>query len=124
MNNEERKKFLSKSLAESAARLKEEDDLKAQIARVTAIVTEKLKAETSQSLSCPHCGEPLPAGWRTDDVTSDTENADDVNEMDQEDDGDDGYDNRQARLNNRNPVRPLSIFSRANVMASLGKFYC
>lgn len=31
------------------------------------------KAETSQKLSCPSCGAPLPESWPTDDVTSDSD---------------------------------------------------
>jgi hypothetical protein len=127
MNAEERKKFLSQSLAEAARKTAEEDELKAQIARVTAIVNASLgkKAETSQSLACPHCGEPLPEDWRTDPITSDSDTEDDEDNDDSGDDEDDGdYDNRQARLNNRKPVRPFSGLTRAQVMASLGKIRC
>ena len=129
MNRDQRIKFLSQSLSEAARKTTEEDELEAQIARVTAIVTAELgkKAETSQSLAYPHCGEPLPEGWRTDPITSDSDSEDDEDndDSDDDDDDDDGdYDNKQARSNNRNPVRPLSGFTRAQVMASLGKLYC
>jgi hypothetical protein len=92
----DRKEFLASALREAAIKAKEEQDQAAQIARVTALVTAKLaekKAETSQRLSCPHCNQPLPESWRTDDVTSDSDSNDDpdngdddVNEQDDEDD--------------------------------------
>ena len=43
MNAEERKTLLAESLRAAAIKAQEEDNLKAQIARVTALVTEKLK---------------------------------------------------------------------------------
>lgn len=63
------------------------------------------RAETSQSLACPHCGEPLPEGWRTDDVTGvSDDNQDEDNEGDNADGADQDvadYDNRRiTRLNN------------------------
>jgi hypothetical protein len=64
------------------------------------------KAETSQPLKCPSCGESLPGGWRTDDVTGvSDENADEDNEGDGVDGADqdnDEFDNlrRITRLNN------------------------
>jgi hypothetical protein len=57
------------------------------------------KAETSQPLKCPSCGELLPEGWRTDDVTGESDQNDDE---DNEGDGaePDDYDNRTVtRLN-------------------------
>jgi hypothetical protein len=40
------------------------------------------RSETSQPLSCPHCGAVLPEGWRTDDVTSETKENDPDNDGD------------------------------------------
>jgi hypothetical protein len=40
------------------------------------------RAETSKPMSCPHCGEPLPAGWRTDNMTSETQENDPDNDGD------------------------------------------
>jgi hypothetical protein len=77
---------------------------------VTATVKAKLAqhlAETSsQRMVCPSCGEPLPDSWRTDDVTSvSDDNDDDVNERDDDTDDDsedddeiNEYDNRSTRL--------------------------
>ena len=95
MNRDERLNLLVESLNEAAIKVKEEQDQAAQIARVTALVAAKLaekKAETSKPMSCPHCGEPLPESWRTDDVTSDSDSNDDP---DNGDDDDDNYDNRK-----------------------------
>jgi hypothetical protein len=82
-------------LAESARKMKEQDSFDAQVRRITAAVQAKLaedaakKAETSKSLACPSCGAPLPESWRTDDVSSvSDDNEDDVNEQDDDDDDD------------------------------------
>jgi hypothetical protein len=53
------------------------------------------KAETSQSMQCPNCGHVLE-GWRTDDVTSESDdNQDEDNEQDDDDDDDDDDDVRE-----------------------------
>jgi hypothetical protein len=132
MSNRPNRPNLAELLAESARKMKEQDSFDAQVKRITEAVKAKLagdaakKAETSQSLACPHCGEPLPEGWRTDPVTGDsTDNDDADSEQDNaDDDEDDDYDNRKARLNKQNPIRPLSDLTRAQIMASLNKIRC
>src|SRR5260370_40379847 len=92
---------LAQLLTEATRKAEQERADKQQIERISAAVRAKLshshKAETSQSLACPHCGEPLPESWRTDDVTGDsTDNDDDVNEQDDgADDDDDDDDDRE-----------------------------
>jgi hypothetical protein len=88
---------LAQLLIESARKAEQERDLNNQVARIAAIVTPKIiaaeKAETSKPMSCPHCGEPLPESWRTDDVTGvSDDNDDDVNEQDDTDHDDDDND--------------------------------
>jgi hypothetical protein len=41
------------------------------------------KAESSREITCPHCNETFTTSWRTDDVTSDTNEDDDANEDDE-----------------------------------------
>lgn len=119
-----RKELLASALREAAIKAQEEQDLQRQIARVTADVHARLaqhKAETSQSLSCPSCGAPLPEGWRTDPVTGDsTENDDDSNEGD----GADGADQDDDEFDNRQPVKPMSGLTRDQILASLNKIRC
>jgi hypothetical protein len=87
---------LAELLRESARNVEEERDFNNHVARVAAIVKPQIdqiiaaeKAETSKPMSCPHCGEPLPESWRTDDVTSvSDDNDDDVNEQDDDTDDD------------------------------------
>jgi len=112
MNREERAKLLADSLREAAIKAQEEQDLQRQIARVTAIVNAELaKAETLQSMVCPHCGGVLE-GWKPDDETSSTQNDDDVNEQDDVDiDGDDDDDH----------VRELDAKAKSRVVAELLK---
>jgi len=93
----DRKALLVSALREAAIRAKEEDDLKAQIARVTALVTDKLKHvhASDDDLVCPSCGYKGPEsdfepdtneesdGYSTDDETSETGGDDDsVEELD------------------------------------------
>jgi hypothetical protein len=88
---------LAQLLIEATRKVEEERDFNNHVARVAAIVKPQIdqiiaaeKAETSKPMSCPHCGEPLPESWRTDDVTSvSDDNDDDVNEQDDDDDDDD-----------------------------------
>jgi hypothetical protein len=99
VNREERIKLLSGCLAEASRKTAEADATQAQIERITAAVKSKLAhrihASDDDDLTCPSCGykgpesdfEPDtdddPDGFRTDDVTSDSDgNADDVNELD------------------------------------------
>src|SRR5260370_1753335 len=98
-NRHTRSKLLADALIEANRNGQEELAHNKQVERITAAVKAKLaedaakKAETSKRLSCPHCNEPLPEGWRTDDVTGvSDDNADNVNEQD--DDTDDN-DNRE-----------------------------
>jgi hypothetical protein len=121
----DRKALLASALREAAIRAKEEDDLKAQIARVTALAKPELdkllaqhKAESGREVTCPHCNEKFTVGYRTDDVTSDTQNDDDVNEQD-------GSGPASApAYDNRRPSKPLSGLTRAQIMASLNKIRC
>jgi hypothetical protein len=95
VNREERANLLAESLRAAAIKAQEEQDQAAQIARVTALVTAKLaekKAETSKPMSCPHCNEPLPESWRTDEVTSDSDSNDDPDNGDDDDEDDDDDD--------------------------------
>jgi hypothetical protein len=90
-----------------------------QVERISAAVRQELskRAETSKPMSCPHCGEPLPESWRTDDVTGNSDSNDDPdNEQDNGAQPDD-YDNRKAH-------RPLNGMTRDQVIASLGKIRC
>jgi hypothetical protein len=87
---------LGELLAESARKMKEQDSFDAQVKRITEAVKAKLaedaakKAETSKTLACPSCGAPLPESWRTDDVSSvSDDNEDDANEQDDNDNDDD-----------------------------------
>jgi hypothetical protein len=96
VNAEERKTLLAESLRAAAIKAQEEDNRKAQIARVTALVTEKLKHvhASDDDLVCPSCGyrgsesdfEPdtddESDGYSTDDETSETGGDDDVEELD------------------------------------------
>jgi hypothetical protein len=97
VNAEERKTLLAESLRAAAIKAQEEDNLKAQIARVTALVTEKLKHvhASDDDLICPGCGYKGPEsdfepdtneesdGCSTDDETSDTGgDSDSVEELD------------------------------------------
>ena len=98
MNRTARTQLLAESLIEANRKAQEEREFNNHVARVAAIAKPEIdkilaqhKAETSQELACPHCGKPLPESWRTDDVTSDTDNDDDVNEQD-DDDSDDELD--------------------------------
>lgn len=79
---------LAQLLTEATRKAEEERDFNNQIARVTAIVKQKIEAETSKPMSCPNCGEPLPESWRPSESTSGTDN-DDV------DDNDTEYDDRK-----------------------------
>src|SRR5260370_39152446 len=95
-NRPNRAKLLADALIEANRKAQEELAHNKQVERITEAVKAKLaedaakKAETSKRLSCPHCNEPLPEGWRTDPVTGDsTDNDDDVNEQDDDDDDDD-----------------------------------
>jgi hypothetical protein len=88
---------LAQLLIESAKKAEEEREFNKRVAAIAKPEIEKIlaeyKAETSQRLSCPHCNEPLPEGWRTDDVTSvSDDNEDDVNEQDDGTDDDDDDD--------------------------------
>lgn len=82
MNNRpDKAKLLAESLRDAARKAEEERAHNAQVARITAAVRAKLAplvAETAQQ-KCPHCGEILPEGWRTDPVTSGTDNEDEDN---------------------------------------------
>ena len=125
MNRDGRVKLLAESLRAEAIKAKEEQDQAAQIARVTALAKpeiEKLltqhKAESGREVTCPHCNEKFTVGYRTDDVTSDTQNDDDVNEQD-------GSGPASApAYDNRRPIKPLSGLTRAQIMASLNKIRC
>ena len=121
MNKEERVNLLSESLRSAAIKAQEEQDLQRQIARVTADVHARLaqhKAESGREVTCPHCNEKFTVGYRTDDVTSDTQNDDDVNEQD-------GSGPASApAYDNRRPIKPLSGLTRAQIMASLNKIRC
>jgi DNA-binding transcriptional MocR family regulator len=89
MNRDDRVTLLPESLRAEASKAKEEQDQAAQIAWVTALVTAKLaekKAETSEPMSCLHCGEPLPESWRPSEITSDSDSNDDPDNGDDDDD--------------------------------------
>lgn len=82
MNREQRLKLLAESITEANRKAVQEQLDKATVARLTKDVQAHLAqhlAETSKPMSCPHCGEPLPESWRTDETTSSTQNDDDVN---------------------------------------------
>jgi hypothetical protein len=95
MSTPNRAKLLAESLTEATRKAEEERAHNRQVERIYAIVQSQLaaeaakKAETSQELACPHCGKPLPEGWRTDPSTSSRDNDDDVNEQDDDTDDDD-----------------------------------
>lgn len=127
---------LAELLRDAARKAEEERDFNAQVARVAAIAKPEIdkllarhKAETSNApsdykLTCAQCGavhrisaEDLEP-WETDEETTDTGGDSDV------DPDDDDYDNRQARSNNRKPIRPLSGLTRAQIVASLNKIRC
>jgi hypothetical protein len=110
---------LAQLLAEATHKANQERVDKQQVERITALVKAQLakRAETSKPMSCPHCGEPLPESWRTDDVTDNSDSNDDPdNEQDNGAQPDD-YDNRKAH-------RPLNGMTRDQVIASLGKIRC
>ena len=83
-----RRPNLAQLLVESSRKAQEVLAHNRQVERITAAVKAQLakRAETSKPMSCPHCGEPLPESWRTDDVTGDSTDNDDVNEQDDDDD--------------------------------------
>jgi hypothetical protein len=126
MNRDDRVKLLAESLRAEASKAKEEQDQAAQVARVTALVTAKLaekKAETSQRLSCPHCNEPLPESWRTDDITSDNDDPD--NKPDGEDDDDQDFDDRADKataLKAKYADRKLTVVDRILVNRGIDPF--
>ena len=109
MNRTNRAKILAESFIEATRKAEEEREFNAQAARVAEIAKPEIekilaqhKAETSQELACPHCGKPLPESWRTDDVTSvSDDNDDDVNEQDDDDDDDDDDRELDAKAKSR-----------------------
>ena len=126
------KPSLAELLLASARKVEQEQADAKQVERITATVkaqvAHKHKAEAGDDdLVCPSCGYKAPEsefepdgdgdsdGFRTDPVTSGTDNEDDVNV------GDGAqvpaYDNRKAH-------RPLDGMTRDQLIASLGKIRC
>jgi hypothetical protein len=109
---------LAHLLAESTHKANQERVDKQQVERITAAVRAQLahnhKAETSKSLACPSCGAPLPESWRTDDVTSGTDEDDDVNvqDDDDEDDDDDDRADKATALKAKYANRNLTVVDR------------
>src|SRR5580700_7983462 len=108
MNKPNQAKLLAHALIEANRKAQEELAHNKQVERITAAVQAKLaedaakKSETSEPMSCPHCGEPLPESWRTDDVTGvsdDNDNED--NEGDGADDDDDDDRELDAKAKSR-----------------------
>jgi len=121
MNNEERKKLLSQSLAEAARKTAKADADKLTVERIGRDVKARLTdvhASDDDDLVCPACRYKGPEsdfepddddsdGFRTDNVTGATGNEDDVNEQD----GTTAYDN----------AKELSPSAKSKVVAELLK---
>ena len=101
---EQRKQFLKDSIKAAAVERAYQDRVAALAQPAIDKIIAQQRAETSKPLSCRSCGEPLPESWRTDDVTSVSDNnQDDVNEQD--DDDDDGDDNSDDELDAKGKSR-------------------
>ena len=79
---------LGELLRQSARKAEEERDFQAHVARVAAIakpdiekILAQYKAESAREITCPHCNEKFTVSYRTDDVTSDTDNDDPDNDQ-------------------------------------------
>ena len=116
MNRQDRVKLLAESVREEVRKAEEERvrkaeeerDFNAQVARVAAIAKPEIekilaqyKAETSQPMKCPNCGELLPDSWRPSEETSGINEDDDVNE---DDDTDDDDDDRELHANAKSRI--------------------
>jgi hypothetical protein len=90
---------LAAALIESARAVQAQQDEATEIARPTASVQKQLAPllanakAASREITCPHCNEKFDVSYKTDDVTSVSDDNDDVNGQD--DDDDDDYNNRR-----------------------------